>query len=231
MIIEAIQMLITTKGCCDGFLSLTDKYNSGLEQAIFCFIHEHSLQSKKGAIEKLKTYVTESRIAIRPMHAGEYTAINRTHWIHTSNNIDACPISENDTRVTVIHVTPYTGTNVVTKEEAMRNLRREVPHILHTLLTKKIPPPSTRLALPALASAQKTTLQHEFVSSHLVFFRSQLRPGKETIAINDLYNRYLQWCASELRESTSQKTFISDLRKTLKFKISNQKIHDVEVHA
>lgn len=135
-----------------------EKFNSLLEGAVLCVIEEMDLNANKKAYERIKIWVTSPNITIRKMYLNPYELRNTTHWVHTANSPNACPIFPGDTRITVVHVGDLTSEEKIPKPEFRERLKREAPHFLSQLLNIEVPPSGDRLRIPVITSADKEAL-------------------------------------------------------------------------
>ena len=83
---------------------LNEPYNHYMKAALLVVVDEvqtKALQNERGAMAKLKNFITEPYISIRAMYSGGTEAPNYTNWIFNSNMPDPVMIDKNDRRFNV----------------------------------------------------------------------------------------------------------------------------------
>ena len=102
---ESIALLMT-KGCvpADRALTSTSDFNGELANCILAIVEEKDISKSKGALNKIKEWVTARMHLHSPDAYDTYTQPNTTHWVQCANRRENCPVFPGDTRITVIHV-------------------------------------------------------------------------------------------------------------------------------
>lgn len=157
---ESFDLLVTSGVVkADRALTSSANFNGELAESVLCIVEEIDLSKSRGALDKLKDYVTSPRLSIRKMYQDSYMATNYSSWIQTSNSRHGCPIFDGQTRIVALNVEP--PERDVPKEELIAKLKSEAPRMVWHLLNTKLPPSEGRLALPAIQTASTERLQAE----------------------------------------------------------------------
>jgi hypothetical protein len=188
---EAFSLLVTS-GVVKADQALTSQFNSELEGCILAVVEEKNVATTKGAHEKIKDAVTSDVISIRRMRTDVYQVRNTTHWVQCSNNIEACPIFNGDSRITVIHVPEIT--KEIPKERLKQALIEEAPFFLRTLLNMTLPPPTSRLRLPLVNTDEKIAIiaGNQTVIEAFIEEMCEVRKGSEMLYA-DFYDALQQY--------------------------------------
>lgn len=208
---ESLKLLI------DGGVSETnlvfqrdEKFNGQMEGTVFCVLEEVNLKQNKGAYEKIKNWVTSPTITIRKMNIDPYSLPNTTHWIHTANPFEACPVFPGDTRIVVIHVPVIEPKDLIPKPELLERLKKEAPHFLSYLLSLEIPPSNSRLRVPVVDTGEKTaladgnrTLLEQFIMT------SCFRVQGEVVAFTEFYDKFVEQLSPADRGEWQSKNKVS----------------------
>jgi len=83
---------------------LNEPYNHYMRNALIVFVDEvqtKALNNERGAMARLKNFITEPVITIRQMYANGHEADNYTNWIFASNKPDPVAIDKEDRRFNV----------------------------------------------------------------------------------------------------------------------------------
>lgn len=193
---EALSLLINPGvSRADQALQSQGNFNGELESAVLCIIEETNFGSMRGkgsVLGKIKDWVVGSQIAIHRKGKTPYLVPNTTHWIHTSNDIDACPVSAADTRITMMEV-PRLETEIP-KELLQRQLTEEAPHFLGYLWSLQLPDAKSRLAIPALNTPIKEEASALQADDMLDFIDTQAyRVNGSMTSVTDLFNKFIQY--------------------------------------
>ena len=89
-----------------GISGLNEKYNRFVSEALLVFVDEVSAKyMKKDApvAERLRSWITEPKVAIREMRSDEYIVDNYTAWIFASNDKKPIVVPPTDRRYNVAH--------------------------------------------------------------------------------------------------------------------------------
>lgn len=178
----------------DKVLTGQNEFNYELFGAILCAVEERNITKTPGALARIKDYVTSSTIAIRGMRQNTFQTPNMTHWIQCSQEFDACPILDGDTRITAWYVPTLAPGTEIPKAVLKERLAEEAPAFLRTLLDLVLPAQRGRLRLPIVetdhkrqvAQGNRTPLE-QFVAEvcHHV-------PGA-MVAVAEFWERFTKW--------------------------------------
>lgn len=190
---EAIKLLVT-RGIVPADRALTSKgdFNGELANAILCYVEETDLSSTgKSAYNKLKDWVTCRVLSIHAKRQQVYMQANTTHWVQMANQSSNCPVFENDTRITMIHVENLKAE--IPKTILIKSLSDEGPHFMRSILDLHLPTSIGRLRVPVIETAEKRQAQVSNLSALDVFLREQTYhvPG-EKIMLSVLYEKFLE---------------------------------------
>lgn len=152
---EAFSLLVSS-GVVKADRALTTDWNGELEGCILAVVEEKDIALSKGVHERLKDAVTAERLSIRRMRTDVYQVRNTTHWVQCSNKIEACPIFNGDSRITVCLVPEIE--HEIPKDRLRSMLVEEMPHFLSTLMNMRLPPPRGRLRLPIVTTDEKIAI-------------------------------------------------------------------------
>lgn len=171
---ESISELVT-KGVVSAFNALTSRndFNGDIAGAILCYIDEKDITKAPGARDRMKEWVTGKMIPIRKMRMDTYMQVNTTHWCQCANSPRYCPISPNDTRITMIHVAPPEAE--IPKDVLLDKLRSEAPAFMATLLDLNVPHAHGRLRLPMVVTEGKRRMEDLGVSPLSRFLEENVR--------------------------------------------------------
>lgn len=147
-------------------------FNAELEGALLCIVEEEKLPAK--AIDKIKSWVTGQHLSIRRMYQEPYEVPNYTHWIQTANPVDACPVFDGDTRITMINVR-QTPNNDIPRQTLQQLLKKEAPAVLGRLLRLELPEHQGRLRIPIITTDDKHAAQDVKGGEMDMFLRLQYR--------------------------------------------------------
>ena len=89
--------------------SLNEPYNHWMERSFLVFIDEvqtKALDNERGAMAKIKNYITEEFVPIRAMYQGAKEVRNFCNWIFASNCVDPVMIEQGDRRTNVAKYQP-----------------------------------------------------------------------------------------------------------------------------
>lgn len=153
---EAISLLMT-KGFvpADRALTSAGDFNGELANCILAVVEEKDISKSKGALNKIKEWVTARFLSIRKMRTDSYTKANTTHWVQCANRQENCPVFPGDTRITVIHVPDLLPDQEIPKERLLEKLTAEAPHFMYTLMNFELPEAMGRLRIPVVMNGSK----------------------------------------------------------------------------
>lgn len=81
-----------------------EQYNAYMLNCFLVFVDEFqikALNNERGAMSKIKNFITEPRVPVRAMYQGAFEADNYTNWIFASNEADSMTVPANDRRTNV----------------------------------------------------------------------------------------------------------------------------------
>jgi hypothetical protein len=209
---EAFEFLMT-KGLVKANAALRSQgdFNGELAGAIVAVIEEIDLLHVKGALSKLKDWVTGEWLLVRKMRTDAYEIRSTLHFIQVANESSFCPIFPDDTRITMIFVPPLFD-RMVPRDHMRDYLKEEAPHFLWTLLNTKLPPPESRLRLPVIATDRKVRAQNsnrsqleEFISDH-----AHHVPGAK-VPFSEFYERFHGWLSEDEKERWTKRRVTKEL--------------------
>lgn len=117
---------------------LEDQFNGWLEHTLLCFVNEiqvSSSQHKKIVSGKLRNWITDSPLDIRPMGQTRYDAENYCNFIMNSNKRDAVDIDNSDRRYNIGIF--QENKLVVTQHEVEHLIPKELPVFFNYLMTRQ----------------------------------------------------------------------------------------------
>jgi len=193
---EALSLLLT-KGCQKAEVALTSQqsFNGELEGAIICSVEEIDLNSNKLAYNRIKDWVTARELLIHPKGGQAYNAPNTTHWIQCSNNPNACPIFDGDTRITMVHVPKIPVMELIAKKSIIPLLEKEAPDFLAEILNIELPVSPDRLNLPVIETEEKLNTM-EMNKSQLDLFIAEycVLDHGSCIKFSDFHAQFMSFC-------------------------------------
>lgn len=206
--------LLLTKGFMRADMALTNQsgFNSELETIILCSVEEIDLSQHKGAYNRIKDWVTAEVLPIHAKYREPYMAPNMTHWIQTANHHHHCPIFPGDTRITMAYVGNLDPLEMIPKPEMFEMLKKEAPAFLAEIMNLEIPPSNSRLNVPIIETAAKTSVQRINKSQLEVFMEefTHAIPG-EMINYSEFVDRFWDWIDPNIRHEWSKRTIGREL--------------------
>lgn len=194
---EALKLLMT-RGVQKADRALTNPqgFNGELQGAVMCTIEETDLsQNKSLAYNRIKDWSTSPEISIHFKGVTPYTARNSTHWIHTANEPEYCPVFVGDTRITMIKVDFLRDrTKYMPKTELFVLLQKEAPDFIAALLDLEIPKSKDRLNLPIIETEEKKQAQSLNQNELEAFLQENCFeiPG-EMVTVAEFFDRFQEW--------------------------------------
>lgn len=189
---ESLGMLLT-RGYIriDHSLISNSGFNGEMENGILCAVEETDLGKNRNARNRIKDWVTTSRMTIHRKGKTPYETENCTHIVQTGNNHTECPIFTGDTRITMIHVPPFEPNELIDSYELQAKLKQEAPDFLGELLQVDIPPSGNRLNVPVLDTEIKEQTSEGNKNAVEVFLDEKVHyaPG-ECIKYGELYRLF-----------------------------------------
>jgi hypothetical protein len=86
-----------------------EQYNAYMLNCFLVFVDEFQIKAlvnERGAMSKIKNFITEPRVPVRAMYQGAFEADNFTNWIFASNESDSMTVPANDRRTNVAAFQP-----------------------------------------------------------------------------------------------------------------------------
>lgn len=190
---EAIELLVTSGVVrADAALINQSGFNAEIENGVLCVVEETDMQKNKVAYNRIKDFVTSRKVSIHRKGQTPYSITNTSHWIHCSNELNACPVFPGDSRITMLYVPELK--NHIPKKELIPRLEKEAPDFLSVLLNLEIPYSHDRLNIPVIETEDKKsaqeanrTLLEEWLDDHCFY-----SPG-HWVKYADLYAAFKEW--------------------------------------
>jgi len=196
---ESISLLFT-RGAkrADAALISQSGFNEELEGCVLAIIEEIDLNKDKTAYNRIKDWVTSKEILIHGKGKTPYHMPNTSHWIQCSNEGNACPIFQGDTRITMCFVGALDPIDMIPKRQLIEMLETEAPDFLSEIMDLDLPASNDRLNIPVLQTADKAVAAEGSKSDIQDFFDELCFyiPGQK-IKYSDLHDRYVEWCMHE----------------------------------
>lgn len=189
---EALQMLFYPGyQRVDHALKNTSTFNAELEGAILCVIEETDLGNNKVAYNRVKDWVTSTKLSIHRKGSTPYMIDNTTHFIQAAQHRSHCPVFDGDTRITMINV-PRRPEKEIPKEELLRLLDKEAPDFLSAIMNLEIPPANGRLRIPYLDTQDKIVAASAQRNALEMFLAEECfhAPG-EKIPLSEFYDKFI----------------------------------------
>lgn len=190
---EALRLLVT-KGVenANAALTNTQGFNGELENVILAFVEETDLRGNKVAYARIKEWVTSIDISIHHKGVTPYSVHNTTHWVHTANEHQACPVAIGDTRIVMAEVEPLT--NPIPKKQLIPLLRKEAPDFLAAILRLELPESNDRLNVPVIETQAKVLAGRANETYLELFIRERVHhvTGR-MILYGEFYERFKEW--------------------------------------
>ena len=207
---EAIALLMT-KGCvpANRALTSTSDFNGELANCVLAIVEEKDISKSKGALNKIKEWVTARMLSIRKMRCDSYSQPNTTHWVQCANKRENCPIFPGDTRITAIHVPDLLPDQEIPKEKLIEKLTEEAPHFMYSLVNIELPEPSGRLRLPIVVTNAKVAAQ-ELNGDGFAWANERLRLNKSTRSlpfVDEIRREYVKSCRKAGKEPLTNRAF------------------------
>jgi hypothetical protein len=94
---------------------LDEKYNAYIDQKLFIGVEEIHMEGRRDVLDRLKKYITNSRIEVRAMRVDKMMVDNLTNWMFLTNYKDAVFKSRSDRRYSIFF----------TAQQAVEDLTRD----------------------------------------------------------------------------------------------------------
>lgn len=92
---------------------MNEKYNDYLHNNLLIGVEEVHMDGRRDMLDRLKKYITNSRVEIRAMGTNKFMATNLTNWLFLTNHKDAVVKTKNDRRYCVFYTAQQTVEDVV----------------------------------------------------------------------------------------------------------------------
>jgi len=183
-----------THGITSANSALTSGFNAELAGCFLVYVEERDLADKKyNAYEKIKEWVTGRDLTITEKYQTPYETTNYLHFVQMANSSSHLPLEDGDTRIIALEV-PALG-KPVPKAIMEEHLSAEAPRFLRTLLNTTVPPPNSRLRIPAIATATKTRMEREAMSPVMGFATERMVAcNGHKIELEKFYEGYRTYC-------------------------------------
>lgn len=205
---ESIRDCLITSGVVRADTALTNQqgFNGELENAILGVIEETNMKKNKVAYNRIKDWVTTGELTIHRKGKTPYSVINYLKLIQTSNDYDAVPVMEGDTRIVMMYVDELAPTDKIPKKLFMQLLQKEAADFIAELLRVEIPESNDRLNVPVIATEEKIRAQ-QASQSYLEMFLSEKCyhvPG-EMILFSEFVHDFQEWLPGNERDNWNMK--------------------------
>jgi hypothetical protein len=198
---EAIGKLITGGIVyADKALMTTSDFNGELSNAVLAVVEETDVaQAGDRARNRMKDWVTSEFLSIRRMRTDAYLQKNTLHFIQASNSEEACLVQYGDTRTTMLHVRALLG-DEIPKTVLKKNLEKEAPAFMTTIMEMDIPPVEGRLRIPYITTASKANMEHQSLNSLMRFIEENTyNINGAMIKFADFFKRFQDWLSEDER--------------------------------
>jgi len=171
-------------------LSNPSGFNAEIASAVLCIVEETDLGGDKVAANRMKEWVTNDEILLQTKFKTPCMIKNLSHWVHTSNDHNACPIFTGDTRVVAINIKPFEGVEIDI-DTFRERLKKAAPDFLAYILAIRLPKLSSRFGIPVLQTSNKISMQESNKSLLELFIddKCHLIQG-ERIKMSDFYMQF-----------------------------------------
>jgi hypothetical protein len=204
---EALSLLTTGGGVvrADQALTNPNTFNGELAHAILCVIEEVDLGRNKTAYNRVKDWVTSREISIHKKGETPYLTWNTSHWIHTANDRNHCPVFSGDTRITYIRVNELELTERIPRKELIPRLEKEAPDFLAEIMSVELPTPEDRLNVPVIETDEKLMVARSNQGFLDMFLDEMCYPVTgEWIKFSELCEAFHNWLEPDQREKWSK---------------------------
>lgn len=211
--------------------NLLDKYNDWMGYNQIIWIDEaemNVIKESKSLNQKLKTWICEPDITVRPMYSSQFQMLNFSNWIFASNAYDPVYLPQNDRR---FNVGNYQEDSFYFAKGFGEELEKALPCFLHFLRSYKVREEEVHTPLMNEAKEQviklnKSSTEEAFAAikgRNLRFFLDLIPNGESSKSINDLAGMKAQEYIRVLRvqcesaEEGIKKVLRDDMRTLVEF--------------
>ncbi|MCP4896261.1 MAG: hypothetical protein GY906_04730 [bacterium] len=194
-----------THGVTSANSALTSGFNAELAGSFLVYVEERDLADKKfNAYEKIKEWVTGRDLIIVEKYQTPYQTQNYLHFVQMANSSGHLPLEDGDTRIIALEVPALS--NPVPKAILEDHLLQEAPRFLRTLLNTTVPPPNSRLRIPAIATATKNRMERQAMSQVMGFTTERVfKCDGSKIEVEAFYSEFQCYCKE--RGTTAEPSF------------------------
>lgn len=182
-----------------------DDFNDALVGAVLCTVEEIDLSADYRIYDLVKNYIDSPTLKIRGMFRPGNEQLNYTHWIHTANSRNYCPVYPGDSRIIMVRVDPFELDDMPWLTDLQPKIDAECPAFLAMLHEVPLPKRGLgRLSLPVLETREKREAMAEREASMNDWF-IQLR---ELASENELHAQ----TANQIHEKLCQRHAWADAK-------------------
>lgn len=92
---------------------LQEKYNAYIDRKLFIGVEEIHMEGRRDVLDRLKKYITNSRIEVRAMGIDKFMVDNLTNWMFLTNYKDAVYKSRSDRRYSIFFTAQQSVDDIV----------------------------------------------------------------------------------------------------------------------
>ncbi len=154
------------------------------------YVEERDLTDKRyNAYEKIKEWVTGRDLLIQEKYQTPYLTPNYLHFVQMANNAKHLPMEDGDTRIVALDVPALE--NPMPKAQMEKKLAEEAPRFLATLMNTQLPPPVSRLRVPALSTPTKRNMEGNAMTPLMAWLRDGVfAKCGHCVKLSDLYAKF-----------------------------------------
>lgn len=188
---EALSLLVTG-GVVKADTALTSQgdFNGELASGVLAVIDEKNIARAGPAVyNKIKEWTTGLTLGIHKKGVDVYQQRNSLHFVQLANERDACPVIPGDTRIVVISMMPLI--EEIPKAALLKELEKEAPHFMKTLMSTPMPESMTRLRLPVIETNTKESLMemHRSPLEGYIMEHCHVKNGRY-VTLKDFYEKF-----------------------------------------
>jgi len=174
--------------------ALTSGFNGELAGCFLVYVEERDLADKRyNSYEKIKEWVTGRDLMVQEKYQTPYMTPNYLHFVQMANSSTHLPLEDGDTRIIALEVPALA--KPVAKAIMEQHLKDEAPRFLRSLLNTVIPPPSTRLRIPALPTSTKSRMERKAMSQVMGFATENLhKVDGQKVQLEEFYKAFKSYC-------------------------------------
>ena len=166
---------------------LNEQYNHFMKSTFLIVVDEvqtNALQNERGALAKMRNFITEPNVQIRMMYANAHEAPNYSNWIFNSNMADPVAIPKNDRRH---NVAKYQPVKFVTTDKEMAQITKELQDFHDFLLyypldeeqAHSVIHTADRDTMITISESSIDTVSSRLLEGTFEFFMDQLPAGTQ----------------------------------------------------